>query len=179
MNFGVIGSKKFSQLLAKAGLGPSIGDIRHSRLSEEQFQALNGNSWVLYDDRNVEGTDLASLTGMTVLDDARGLVLRGKNHGRNDGFEDETERALGSNQMDQMQKIEGGPLDRVWALSGSAGALRSTVSGTSARATTGSNSERQFSFDSSFSPNARTSATNAGETRMRNIAVNIFIKINW
>lgn len=137
-----------------------IGDIRHSRLTEAQFQSLNGTGWVLYDNRNIVGSKLNTMFGFTTLDDARGLVLRGKNNGRStltgnaDGdlalgaFQDHaiTAHSHNFNTFGNVPAVTNNP-----ASSGSgAGGTTTTNNGNTA----------------------------GNETRMRNLTTNIFIKIN-
>lgn len=82
--------------------GSSLGDIRQSLLTEAQFQSINGTGWVLLDGRSISGSALASLTGMTTLPDARGVVLRGKNNGRSTATGNpDGDLALGAAQVDQ------------------------------------------------------------------------------
>jgi hypothetical protein len=82
----------------------SIGTILASMLTEPQFQALNGVGWILMDGRNVVGSAYNVLTGFATVPDARGTVLRGKNNGRADGFQNPSgELALGTFQNDQYQ----------------------------------------------------------------------------
>lgn len=64
-----------------------IGVIASAMLTEAQFQALNGASWILADGRSVDGSSYAVMTGQTSVPDLRGMVLRGKNNGRSDGRE--------------------------------------------------------------------------------------------
>lgn len=149
-----------------------IGMIIPSMLTEAQFQALNGTSWVLAQGQTATGTAYASITGQSTIPDLRGMFLRGKNNGRVDGNQDSGgERALGSFQSDALQNI-----NATWQ-SGTANA--SNTSG-AVTATAGSASDPQgtgrahgiFTFD------AANVARTATETRSRNIAVNYFIKVN-
>ena len=80
-----------------------VGAILQSRLTEAQFQAINGTSWVLMDGRSIVGSKLADITGITNLDDARGLILRGKNNGRSDGAQNpDGDLAIGTYQSDNI-----------------------------------------------------------------------------
>lgn len=73
-----------------------VGTTRPSTLSETQFQAINGSAWVLCDGRNIVGSLLWELTGLTVIPDVRGCSIRGKNNGRSDGLQNPNgELALG------------------------------------------------------------------------------------
>lgn len=65
----------------------AIGAIQSAFLTETQFQGQFGTGWILADGRSVTGSRYASLTGSASVPDLRGVVLRGKNNGRNDGKE--------------------------------------------------------------------------------------------
>lgn len=60
-----------------------VGDIKHSLLSESDFQTKHGDCWIQYNqgtdnsDIDITGTDLESFTG-NVLHSASGRVLRAK-----------------------------------------------------------------------------------------------------
>ena len=85
-----------TNMLVKSDKNP-VGMIVASMLTLAQFQALNGTTWVLADGGSCTGTLYATVTGNTTLPDARGLVLRGKNNSRADGNQDPAgERALGN-----------------------------------------------------------------------------------
>lgn len=158
-----------------------VGDVVTSTLTEAQFQEQRNNKWVLMDGRDVSGSDYAAITGFTNIPDGRGVVLRGKNNGRDDAFaDDEGERQIGSLQMDQMQRLTGQFRHRSDTIGGSAGIEGGAFSGSNSGAAHGgaSSQGRLVTFNSANSPNARVSATTEGETRMRNVCVNYFIKIN-
>ena len=53
-----------------------VGDVKHSMLSESQFQAIHGSTWVLMKGQDITGTTLASMLGITKLPDQRGKFLR-------------------------------------------------------------------------------------------------------
>lgn len=157
MSFGSIGSRKFKQTLAKFGLGPSIGDIRWSRLPESDFQEINGDSWVVYDDRNIAGTDLGDLLGLSNLDDFRGLFPRMANHGRNDGLENPDGTVLGDDQVDEFKSHR-----HRYHISGG-----SSPSEILAGA---QNNNYQVDY---------TEYEGGNETRPKAKTLNCFIKINW
>jgi hypothetical protein len=158
----------------------TVGDIVHSILSEAQFQALRGSNWVLCDGRSVAGSKLATQFGISNVPDARGQFLRGKNNGRADGNEDAAgERALGHFQNDALQNIIGS-ITNVGTISTAgthvaSGALTRTASAAGNNGiASGGNAGSDVTFNASNSVGARTST----ETRPKNIAVNIFIRIN-
>lgn len=60
-----------------------VGDIRYSILSEEQFRRLHGEEWELLQGQPVPAdSELRGYWGDRNLPDARGVFLRGANHGR-------------------------------------------------------------------------------------------------
>lgn len=63
----------------------AIGAIQSALLTEAQFQAQFGSGWILADGRSVLGSKYETITGRSSIPDLRGVVLRGKNNGRNDG----------------------------------------------------------------------------------------------
>lgn len=59
----------------------AIGSIKKAALTEAQFQAQLGTTWVLMDGRDITGSDLHALTGISQLTDARGTFLRCADNG--------------------------------------------------------------------------------------------------
>jgi len=160
-----------SRAIEQGDLNP-VGMIVQSMLTESQFQSINSNSWVLMDGRNIAGSAYATITGAATIPDARGLVLRGKNNGRSDGQQNPSgDLALGTFQDQATAKNGLGISDpghshgtlgvnNMNGTSPGGGALTSQASSTSAAAT------------------GITLTAGDNETRMRNITVNHFIKIN-
>ena len=141
-----------------------VGDIIQSMLTEEQFIAENGAGWVLADGKNVAGTKYATLIGASIPD-KRGQFLRGKNNGRADGNENPAgENALGAFENDanksHTHRMQEGTIGR-----GTATRLTITNVG-------------DVSFYSSGARNLQMDADGGDETRVKNVTVNIFIKIN-
>lgn len=64
----------FAQL-DSIGCSGIVGDIKHSILQVDDFQALNGECWVLMDGRNISSTKLGAL-GFDNLPDPRGYFIR-------------------------------------------------------------------------------------------------------
>lgn len=138
-----------------------VGQIASSMLTEAQFQSINGSSWVLMDGRSVAGSAYATLTGSITIPDARGMVLRGKNNGRSDGNQNpDGDSALGLYQGDAFGshvhtstpiQVGGGTFTAAGNYLGQNGP---TVAGPG------------------------TQGAGGNETRMKNITVNHFIKIN-
>jgi len=151
-----------AKLIQKGSTG-SVGEVKASLLTESQFQSQNGTGWVLSDGRDVTGSAFHALTGNTVIPDARGVALRGKNNGRADGNQNpDGDLAIGAFQGDSVQPhnhyydfTNGGVgAPNTAMLTGSIGDINGTV------------------VIKSTGPNIGT------ETRMRNITVNYFVKIN-
>jgi hypothetical protein len=155
-----------------------IGDIKQSFLTEAQFQDEHDSTWILCDGRNIEGTDLATVTGWTTVPDARGQFLRGKNNGRSDGNQDPAgERTLGNFQNDAMQRITGGisASNAYRSTSETVAGAISAIIGNVSNSAGGDRGIRGFDFDSGNSPGAKV---NDNETRVKNLTVNMYIKIN-
>jgi phage-related tail fiber protein len=125
------------------------------------------------------GTTYGTGDGSTTfnLPDLRGEFMRGWDDGR--GVD--SGRAIGTAQLDQMQRITGS-VTGSWvrrSVGSTDGALSQSVRSTSSglRFQGGDFGDGiNFFFDSSDSPNSRTSATTDGETRSRNVALLACIK---
>jgi hypothetical protein len=156
----------------------SIGDIKSAHMTESQFIAVNGPGWILADGRNVAGSAWATLQGATTIPDARGQVLRGKNNGRSDGAQNpDGDSALGAYQSDTYashkhgitlsHEVNGGKDASGWPATDASGPVIF-------------HDEFQPSGASSQTNGAGTPLHNSGgnETRMKNITVNHFIKVN-
>lgn len=137
-----------------------IGDVRNSRLTEAQFQALYGIGWVLYDGRDVTGSKLAVLTGENTLEDHRGVFARGKNNGRVDGNENpDGDVALGTYQGDNYVS-HAHPFYTTQF---------TDVAGGAGGSSTGVNSGPGY---------GGTQPVGGNETRSKNLTLNVFIRIN-
>lgn len=198
-NTGTFGSYR------SAVIDPSpVGSIAESMLTEAQFQALNGTGWVLADGRSVVGSMYAMATGFTTIPDLRGVFRRGKNNGRADGNQDPAgERSLGAFQgyttalptvTSFNTGLAGAHRHFVMNRNG-AGAVQAetgTIDGNTAKhlltaATTGGSYDYTL-FASDAEPNIGTTDQSTThnhtvgggdtETRVRNVAVNVFFKIN-
>lgn len=134
-----------------------IGQYLESDLTLVQHQTLYGAGWVLADGvTSCSGSTYGTITGRTVVPDARGLFLRGKNNGRSDGNENpDGELALGAYQADQFSS-------HVHGITG-----------------VGVGAQLPGSYlDGTTTTNQNSYAAGGNETRAKNITVNIFIKIN-
>jgi hypothetical protein len=179
-----------------------IGQMINSMLTEAQMQTLYGDGWILSDGRSVINSKYYFITGFTNVPDARGVGLRGKNNGRSDGNQDpEGERALGSFQDDSfeshthIQDSHNHPQDshnhpqdpHTHTYYGGTNVLNDSGNfpypsinpGLNGR--TGIN-EATATNQPVIATNQPATATNQNtggiETRMKNVATNIFIKIN-
>lgn len=180
--------------ITRGDLNP-VGMIASSMLTEVQFQALNGPSWILADGRSVAGSFYATVTGFSIVPDLRGQFIRGKNNGRIDGNQDpDGERALGAWQANAVvphdhslanhqhisplgvQHNAGFPWQ--YGISGvtySSSNLQYGVGGSFANLPTlANNGSGALSSPSS----GNTGMFGSAETRPNNMATNIFIKIN-
>lgn len=163
-----------------------IGAFVQSMLTEAQFQALNGTSWILADGRSIAGTKYAEITGLTNAPDARGLVLRSKNNGRSDGNQNpDGDLALGA--------LQGFGTNTSGTSAASGGLHTHTirrrnlasfdVQNDLTRLGTGNNLvavDDNYSgvINQSGSAHSHTISGGANETRMRNLTANTFIKVN-
>lgn len=166
-----------------------VGMIIQSRLTEAQFQSQNGIGWVLMDGRNVAGSLYAQITGINVLDDARGLVLRGKNNGRSDGNQNpDGDLALGAFQNQNFASHGHTQAQHRHTESLSDGIAEANVASLF-RSGWVNTANPVVGYGGIFNTsNGRRGLTtyqtpvindNGGnETRMRNLTVNTFIKIN-
>ena len=163
--------------LALMGIGHSIGDYRYSDLTQAQFQEINGDTWVLANGQNCEGTDYAKFTGRTTTPNHCGVVPRGKNHGRADAYANPDELDLGTCQGDAIRNITGSHTNIGGKTTGenSASGAFGIYNISQGRGNQSSiwGSVAGYNFDAS-----RVVPT-APENRMRNITVNVFIKVNW
>ena len=150
-----------------------VGQILSGMLSEAQFQAVHGSSWILADGRSVAGSNYALITGTTTVPDMRGVALRGKSNGRSDGGQNpDGDLALGTYQGDAMGSHN-----------------HSTLTGTRNNVFGGTGTNRGLDA-SGFTSNIQNidygtqsfslgvSTVGSNESRMKNVTVNHFIKIN-
>lgn len=152
-----------------------VGTVTASMLTQAQFQAQTSTNWILADGRSVTGTVYATLTGNSTVPDLRGVALRGKNNGRVDGDQNpDGDLTLGTFQGDQYVShthSDAGHAHTTWfptdpnhTLSsggGTTGILQGTTGSTSTAAAA-----------------ANIQLSGGNETRMKNVTVNYFIRIN-
>lgn len=159
----------------------AIGSFMESMLSEVDFQALYGSGWIIADNRNVSGSKYHTITTNTTVPDARGLVLRGKNNGRSTATGNTGgDLALGNTQTDSFKSHNHGGGSHTHNIQPFISA--NTVFGGGSSGTEW-RSDTPSATHPTNGPNSTVIATegdttNGGETRMRNLTVNIFIRIN-
>ena len=177
-------------------IGSNVGTIRYSMLNEETFQKVNGPGWIIADGRCVslncckgatseewrkrKKCDLLKkdsdyhflMGGQDQAPDFRGKFLRAKNNGITskdcptrspDCFDSDGERGVGSFQGDTYKKHR-----------------HSTYNNYTGPEAT--NHPNIYSFtihrDNKMGTYTPTTEVGSKETRPKNIAVNVFIKIN-
>lgn len=154
-----------------------IGTSIQSMLTEAQFQAANGSGWILADGRSVSGSRYATLTGNSTVPDCRGEFIRGLDNGR--GVD--SGRVKGSAQANAtapngLATVNGGAhIHSAAGYNSNASAGNGTYP-----ASMNSHSATNMSISNMVDSGGTHSHSITGdsETRPRNIAMNIFIKIN-
>lgn len=134
----------------------ALGDVKYSVLEPGLFKKINGDGWVPMDGRIIAGDDLEKRTGMKSIPDARGIFIRGMNLGRDINTGDpDGDKNVGRYQTDGVgphkHRIAGG------------------ANGPGAHSTVGGNMEPFVSDDG---------LNTLPETRPRNIALYVYIKIS-
>lgn len=163
-----------------------IGHIVSAMLTESQFRAIHGAGWALADSRStvfgvsVSLTKYGIITGATSLPDLRGVVLRGKNNSRSDGNQNPAgERSLGDFENDQMQGHR-----HSMDIANDAGTLLSTRNYILGYTNPGGSITGPWLAPANQGIKDPTTDNTNGiprtglETRMKNVTVNYFIKIN-
>lgn len=160
-----------------------VGQIISAMLSETQFQAIHGNNWILSDGRSVAGSSYALASGNTTVPDLRGMALRGKNNGgsalgtRGDGFQNpDGDLALGTLQDHTFSSHNhgGGNHSHTWN-----SYLWYVFSNGALIARTGYDNIGSGQITETMNASGTIISTQGGnETRMRNVTVNHFIKVN-
>ena len=140
-----------------------VGDVAISFFEEDQFQTSRDDSWVLADGRNTTGSKWHEITGNPLIPDMRGLAVRGKNNGREGTFANpDGDLPLASGQLDEVESHN------------------HKVGSRDSLTTYGTGNTMEFVYNyvggSSYKPSS--SYFGGNETRMKNITVNYFIKIN-
>ena len=149
-----------------------VGDVIHSMLDETAFQTQRGTGWILMDGRSVTGSEYETLTGDANVPDSRGIVLRGKNNGRSAATGNQDgEVALGTFQADEHKSHTHIQQSHVHT-------TRLTVGGGSDPAGNAAVSANALPNVGSGSTVAINNNTGGNETRMRNVTVIVFVRID-
>lgn len=76
------------------GCTGTLGDIKYSVLDPEQFQAANGDCWILADGRGIATSKLAIFGGLLFAPDYQGIFVRGMELGGNNKHDKERTRGF-------------------------------------------------------------------------------------
>lgn len=142
----------------------NIGEVITSMLTEKEFSYLNGNEdWVLADGREVNRESAyCRATGRNYVPDLRGVFLRGKNHSRNDEYQNPDDLPLGTPQKDSFKTHNHHHYVVGWGDGGEPDSRHGKTAGNSPR---------------NHWPET-TENSGGNETRPKNVTVNFYIKIN-
>lgn len=158
-----------------------IGAVIHSTLSEVQFAAENLGTWALMDGRSCAGSAYATLTGSSTVPDATtgGTFLRQAKSGRAIGsFEDEDFKSHThvQNAHTHIQDAHSHVTPRGWETNSGGTSASYTSSSSTANAWSNSTNTAVATNQNATATNQNTGGT---ETRPKNLAVNMFIKIGY
>lgn len=153
-----------------------LGDLIFSVLTLAQFQAVRNTTWVLPNGTSIVGSDLHALTGFTTAFEMRGEFIRILDNGR--GVD--SGRTMGSAQSEAFGSHTH---TATLTLNKTLGGGGSTTGTWNQAATGGPPITATHIMDATAQPTLSggtlTVASSGGaETRPRNIAVNVFLKIN-
>ena len=183
-SFMTNGSSAFGSFAGAIADPFPVGTVLDSLLTEAQFQALMGTTWILMDSRSVAGSMYAAITGSSTMVDARGQFRRTKNNGRADGNQDPGgERALGNLQGQATAKngltASSSQDSHQHTLFGGGNAITGIGHGGTPVMGATSGNGNYIGQIGSAQPNVYTTInTGDAETRPRNVTVNYFIKVN-
>lgn len=145
----------------------TIGDVRSSFLTEAQFQARMGAGWVLCSGQSAVGSEYESITGNTTVPDARGRALRMKDHAAGVNPSDLT---VGVTQDDSFQGHKHDIAPTIYSETNAGGVLP---------AATGAGVARSDNWvGNPINDGSNGTPRTASETRMKNVTINFFCKIN-
>lgn len=149
----------------------AVGDVKYSVLPPEKFRSVNGPNWYLLDDQvPLVNSKLASLEfGITALPDARGMFIRGLNDNRSDAYADPFSQE-NNNRMRKITDIQSDDFKR----------HNHPINGRFMEAE-GGRGFNGYGLNSNSAVGYQTYSTseNGGnETRPKNIALYVYIKIN-
>jgi hypothetical protein len=165
-----------------------VGTVVWSMLTESQFHTQNTvtTRWVLADGRAVVGSQYQSITGSSTVPDLRGVVPRGKNNGRSGATGNpDGDVALGTYQADVFASHNHSFSDpghtHTPNFAGTGGALpylrSSAYNGGSNISAVDAAGGNQL-INTTNSTGITFAANGGNETRMRNVTLNAFIRVN-
>lgn len=164
----------FAQDTCLCNFSGCVGDVKYSVLDPQQFNKINGAGWVLLSGTSLREVDslyqaspLKGITQISSLPDARGVFIRGMNEGRSKDSGDADggdSRAVGSFQADQF-KSHVHDIDN-----------RNTATRNQERCASG-NGENIVCGDENTNATLKILPSGGSETRPRNIALYVYIKI--
>jgi hypothetical protein len=152
--------------------GSAVGDVVSSLLTPTVFQSQRGTNWVLMDGRDVTGSQYNLLTGFTTIPDARGAVLRGKNNGRADGNQNPDYSDTYGDNVD-LGAFQTDTFENHTHTVESSNGSPATYDGHAYRGA-GNNGDQYGTSAISLT----NSASGGNETRMKNITLNHYMRIN-
>lgn len=158
-----------------AGSDAGVGEVRHSLLSETDFQDQYGPDWRLLRRIEMTGAPIAQFLapelkeddGKIYLPDGAGMFLRMPNHADGSGA-DEIPRHLGSVQEESFKKHEHDYTDIFWSESNGGVPLPRPHRG---------NTGPEDYDNRGHEMGRRSKSTGTQETRPDNIAINFFVRI--
>lgn len=148
-------------------MNTELGDIKYSILEPYKFNDQHEGEWVIMQGQSIKGSDLSLLSGMNTLPDARGMFLRSMNLGRVDGDVDSV-RQVGSFQGDSLHSHHHSISPCGHANGSNALLAQKWVASTESNC-----NERSRNVSENFQV-----IKDKSETRPKNIALFIYIKIN-
>lgn len=152
-----------------------VGTILHSMLTLAQFQLISGPGWVLADGQSVSGSKYHAVTGLSIIPDMRGKVLRAKNNGISGiSGNPDGDLSLGSFQDDSFES-HNHRNKQIGSGIGNAYFPNNATSNTGYYNESRKDEDGIGIVGDGIPP---IENTGGNETRMKNITVNIFIKIN-
>jgi hypothetical protein len=171
---GIVTALSFKQENNDRSSG-ALGDVKYSILSPDKFKKVNGDGWILADGRKITGSKLQKFAAINNAPDARGMFLRGMNYDRQDDLidpffkEHHRVRVAGEYQGDIV-----GPHNHGWTgRDGNGYPYRSEQ-----RWTNPADDPTHENHYPVVSKNNYSTAGVGTETRPKNIALYVYVKIN-
>ncbi len=162
--------KNINALIDNATDKGFLGEVKQSILSEAQFQARRGTSWVIMAGQDITGSDYHTTYSVSTLPNMLGKFPRvWTNAGSVDSG-----RAIGSDQVNANVEHR----HRIFVNGGATGALYQTLTGGFQNSGLAVGETNAFTFSSLEPDIAKTNNKGETEARPSNYSVNYFIRIN-